>query len=205
MKFELFLSLPYDLKCQLALSIAQYAFPERLSATNRLEDALASVKALGASDNDVAQMMDSLIYANLSAMLYFLKELQETPVQERYDAGICSFCIPDEFSGVLKRYLPVDRHSDDEESCYIDFLEDSATRFLHAVFKKWPKHSGNLAFPVPGPTVTENGVEYIMCAYDAFATYHCWEGEYGVNRIELLEFCISELETKITNLTANLK
>ncbi|ASD52153.1 hypothetical protein KNT64_gp201 [Pseudomonas phage PspYZU05] len=66
---------------------------------------------------------------------------------------------------------------------------------MNELFTKWPKHSGNILFPVPPPhnnTIEES--EHPMGAYEAFSTCHLWEGEYGELRKELLDFCIGYLE-----------
>lgn len=56
---------------------------------------------------------------------------------------------------------------------------------LYELFKKWPKATGNPAFPVPHPHLSPIA---------AFAEPHLWEGEYGNNRKELLVFMIEQLE-----------
>ena len=52
---------------------------------------------------------------------------------------------------------------------------------------KWPKYSGDIAYPVPSP----NGKETPMYAYNY--SDNLWTGEYGQLRYELLDFLIEEL------------
>lgn len=66
-------------------------------------------------------------------------------------------------------------------------------RLLFSLFKAWPKFSGTLSFPVPHPAEP-------FSAAAARAYYFAkdkWEGEYGALRMELLDFCITELEDQL--------
>lgn len=65
---------------------------------------------------------------------------------------------------------------------------------LDKLFMKWPKFSGSISFPVPH----NNGHAW------AFYTLPMWEGEYGASRLELLEFCIQELENRNAHLNERL-
>lgn len=62
--------------------------------------------------------------------------------------------------------------------------------YLTSLFMSWPKFSGVSAYPVPHPDY-----ESANCAYNA--TEMMWEGEYGALRMELLDFCITELEDQL--------
>lgn len=62
---------------------------------------------------------------------------------------------------------------------------------LFSLFKAWPKFSGTLNFPVPHPT------EPFSAASAYYAAENKWEGEYGALRMELLDFCITELEDQL--------
>lgn len=58
---------------------------------------------------------------------------------------------------------------------------------LGALFRSWPKFSGNVVYPVPGVDS--------MTPSEAFVYIRdVWEGEYGDLRCELLDHCIAELE-----------
>ena len=72
-----------------------------------------------------------------------------------------------------------------------------STEDLIALFEDlslgWPKHSGNFCFPVPDPTGGFPG--------DAYMRHHApdmWSPDhpYGALRLELLDWCIAELEKK---------
>ena len=65
------------------------------------------------------------------------------------------------------------------------------SRLLFSLFKAWPKFSGTLNFPVPHPT------EPFSAAGAYYAAENKWEGEYGALRMELLDFCINELEKEL--------
>lgn len=62
---------------------------------------------------------------------------------------------------------------------------------LFSLFKAWPKFSGNWLYPVPHPT------EPFDAAGAYYAAENKWEGEYGALRMELLDFCITELEDQL--------
>lgn len=64
-------------------------------------------------------------------------------------------------------------------------------RLLFSLFKAWPKFSGTLNFPVPHPTEPFSAASAYYFARDK------WEGEYGALRMELLDFCITELEDQL--------
>ena len=60
---------------------------------------------------------------------------------------------------------------------------------LGRIFKLWPKHSGSTSFPVPSCHTDPN---------TAFMeAVSMWKGEYGQNRIELLDFCLTYLGTEL--------
>lgn len=62
---------------------------------------------------------------------------------------------------------------------------------LPSLFKAWPKFSGMLSFPVPHPT------EPVSAGAAYYSAENKWEGEYGALRMELLDFCITELEDQL--------
>lgn len=64
-------------------------------------------------------------------------------------------------------------------------------RLLLSLFKAWPKFSGNWLYSVPHPT------EPFSAAGACYAAENKWEGEYGALRMELLDFCITELEDQL--------
>lgn len=74
----------------------------------------------------------------------------------------------------------------EEEGIKISFGE--AIDFLDGYFKRWPKFSGDIEYPVPHPERRPRE------AYDK--SLRMWERdtEYGKNRWELLEFIIGEVE-----------
>lgn len=61
--------------------------------------------------------------------------------------------------------------------------------YLTSLFMSWPKFSGVSSYPVPHPDCESD------CACSA--TPMLWEGEYGALRMELLDFCITELEDQL--------
>ena len=62
---------------------------------------------------------------------------------------------------------------------------------IRGLFRKWPKFSGIIDYPVPHPT------ESPCVAYAE--TVDMWDRrtEYGQARWDLLDFCISELEKEL--------
>ena len=74
---------------------------------------------------------------------------------------------------------------------------------LHNLFKRWPKWSGLLEYPVPAPSdfVAKDAGDYAAAAqaYDMLDSHWDSTTEYGQLRIELLEFCIATLEEEIAN------
>ena len=59
-----------------------------------------------------------------------------------------------------------------------------------ALVLRWPKHSGNRNYPVPHPELEPEEAYYGIA--------NIWEGEYGDNRRELLEWAIKGLESDLT-------
>lgn len=64
-------------------------------------------------------------------------------------------------------------------------------RILRDLMETWPKYSGNPYYPVPHP------IHHPEFAYDA-AYNKRWDPttEYGANRLELLEYLITETANK---------
>lgn len=54
----------------------------------------------------------------------------------------------------------------------------------------WPKYSGSNTFPVPCPGY-DSGTAYVELTK--------WEGEYGALRMELVNWCIGQLESRNEN------
>jgi hypothetical protein len=54
----------------------------------------------------------------------------------------------------------------------------------------WPKHSGAWFFPVPMPS---------FAPAEAYAYLPLWRGEYGALRMELVNWCIEQLESRNEN------
>lgn len=61
------------------------------------------------------------------------------------------------------------------------------SNMMFDLWKKWPNFSGTLSYPVPHPQYSLPEMAYIE-------EDHCWEGEYGDSRKELLSFLIAELQ-----------
>ena len=57
----------------------------------------------------------------------------------------------------------------------------------------WPKHSGNLCFPIPSPTGRDPGDMYLFSGEDVM-----WNKEhpYGALRYEMLNWAIEQLEAQ---------
>lgn len=64
-------------------------------------------------------------------------------------------------------------------------------RVLCEAFKKWPKFSGNPAFPIP------TGEENVSSMYYRLDNLWDMDTQYGRDRWELLKFCIEQLEAEI--------
>lgn len=54
----------------------------------------------------------------------------------------------------------------------------------------WPKHSGARFFPVPMPSFDPA---------EAYTYLTLWVGEYGARRMELVNWCIEQLESRNEN------
>lgn len=65
--------------------------------------------------------------------------------------------------------------------------EHQAMLYIREAAEAWPKHSGDVLFPVPCED------EYPEEAYDTFALWDR-ETQYGRDRYELLDFLIAQLE-----------
>lgn len=63
--------------------------------------------------------------------------------------------------------------------------------WLLQTFMKWPNHSWRASFPVPHPTLD---------AMTAFCQEPRWEGEYGDNRRQLLNFLKEQVELDLAKL-----
>lgn len=88
------------------------------------------------------------------------------------DQGICAL-VDIEFAA---NYLPV--------MCYYRAMDD-----FDAALKAWPEHTGRRCYPVPSSVAWLSPVE-------AFYDLHRWSGEYGGNRMRLLNFLIRYFEAK---------
>lgn len=66
---------------------------------------------------------------------------------------------------------------------------------LSVLFKRWPSFSGLMSYPVPHPK--EKGARAASYVYHD-KQYPKWVGAYGALRIDLLNFCISELERELS-------
>ena len=67
-------------------------------------------------------------------------------------------------------------------------------QYLKSMMSRWPEYSGDRDYPVAGTA------EYGMDAehtYDNTGTGEYWSGEYGGNRIRLVNFLIRELEQEL--------
>jgi len=101
-------------------------------------------------------------------------------------AGICY-----QLSERRRKHLEaVSAETDEVWDEIYDAWED-AWEELGALFEAWPKRSGSLTYPVPS-------ADSLTCACRAFLdaeeTGTLWQGEYGKLRMELLDFCIAQLE-----------
>lgn len=63
--------------------------------------------------------------------------------------------------------------------------------FLEPYFRRWPKFSGNIEYPVPHPELNP------YTAYNEARNLWDRDTEYGRNRWDLLEFIIAEIEKEI--------
>jgi hypothetical protein len=61
---------------------------------------------------------------------------------------------------------------------------------MKALFKRWPEYTGSCRYPVPGTDGRDEEQ-----AYDDGVL---WSGEYGGNRLRLINFCIRELERELS-------
>ena len=63
----------------------------------------------------------------------------------------------------------------------LEFLIEIDDEILRELMSGWPKHSGDMYYPVPG-------------GRDAYyESMNKWEGEYGALRRELLDYMIEQL------------
>lgn len=58
----------------------------------------------------------------------------------------------------------------------------------------WPKYSGSITYPVPCPGFEPSA--YASGPRHAYMGLPKWEGEYGALRMELLNWCIEQLERR---------
>lgn len=68
------------------------------------------------------------------------------------------------------------------------YLNDADSAEFKGLAMRWPKHSGNKGFPVPSTTKGRSPL------FDYANTEDLWAGESGKLRLELLEWCIEQLE-----------
>lgn len=85
--------------------------------------------------------------------------------------------------GICRAYKTIDRIG----GLYYRLLE------VDIDWATWPKFSGSLMYPVPSngndPSTAFNN--------NIFCRKSMWEGEYGQNRMELLDWLIEQLEAKL--------
>lgn len=62
---------------------------------------------------------------------------------------------------------------------------------LKELSTRWPKFSGDIEYPVPHPGYTHGYEAYVLVLSK-------WDGEYGANRRELLDWLIDTLEEELT-------
>lgn len=77
----------------------------------------------------------------------------------------------------------------------LDKLNDGRVLFgeMSKLFIGWPKHSGMIYHPVPNPrSKSKSSAKNI---YEQTVNY--WDGKYGDLRMELLDYMIQRVETKI--------
>ena len=98
-------------------------------------------------------------------------------VRDNYYNGSCDFTS---CAGICSN---VDRAWD-----LLDSYDLCPITELHALFRTWPKYSGDPDYPVPSANKDWSAQEQYGRVMDM------WEGAYGELRIELLDHCISELE-----------
>lgn len=70
---------------------------------------------------------------------------------------------------------------------------------LKPLFVKWPTFSGHNAFPVPDPDCNDDDgtFEAREIFFAESEEDRMWAGEYGQLRLELLDFCIEQLELEL--------
>ena len=101
-----------------------------------------------------------------TALLDALVSIQDTPVEDRGDTGICD---------LVEEYV-CSVYGDD----VFDFM-DAVHDELSELFTQWPENSGVRCFPVPGGRYGYLGL-------------HKWRGDYGAARERLLEWLIERLK-----------
>jgi len=77
---------------------------------------------------------------------------------------------------------------------HLEFIYDIDYSFyicLYKIFKRWPKFSGNINYPVPAVYYYNPDIEYNNSS-------NLWQGGYGDLRKELLQFCIDELSKEVS-------
>ena len=101
-----------------------------------------------------------------TTLLDALVSIQDTPVEDRRDTGICEL-VEDYVCSVYG----------DDVFDFIDAVHDE----LSALFKQWPEFSGQQYFPVPG-------------GCDGYFELNKWRGDYGAARERLLKWLIERLK-----------
>ena len=73
----------------------------------------------------------------------------------------------------------------------VEVAQEAQGKWLKEEFKKWPKFSGDIDFPVPSVTNASSKLAFFFCGFwDMWTPSH----PYGALRRELLEFLIQEME-----------
>ncbi len=116
------------------------------------------------------------------ALYHTLRNIHREEKLHDPDNGLCNTVYN------LARYL---YHERDTNSILGEFRK---------LCTSWPKYSGNYWYPVPCPE------EEMYVGVDARSNasryynycHNMWEGEYGKLRMQMLEFCINELENELS-------
>lgn len=85
------------------------------------------------------------------------------------------------------------KHNDENQGQIAARLRDE----FQEMVRLWPKFSGDITYPIVRSDLVENldgGKESYEIAQSKGTM---WEGEYGELRLELLDFCIEQLETEL--------
>lgn len=98
----------------------------------------------------------------------------------------------------LRYAVAIGRH--DNRAICISLSERGIGRpweIIERRFKTWPKYSGNPSFPVPSPAHPDDMWAAEISYRQANCTRNMWSGEYGKQRIELLDHLIADVELDV--------